>query len=55
MDSSIKTRENYWRRYSKRLGLFLRKSRARLWSIDDHCGYQIADPHMNVVLYGGKV
>ena len=36
-----KVYENRCRRKAKRLGLFLVKSKARRWSVDDHQGYRI--------------
>lgn len=36
-----KVSENYCRRWAKRLGLILRKSYARRWSIDNQRGYNL--------------
>ncbi len=43
MNNDEKVRENLLRRHAKRLDLFLIKSRARRWSIDNRQGYQIMD------------
>lgn len=49
-----KVKENYLRRQAKRLGLHLKKSRAKKWSYDDQCKYQIIDPYYNFIKWGEK-
>ena len=52
--SSDKVKENYLRRQAKRLGLCLRKSRARKWSLDNQGGYMITDIYTNFVIWGER-
>jgi hypothetical protein len=47
-----KVRENYLRRWAKRLGLILRKSRAKRLSLDNYGGYQIIT--INNWIYAGE-
>jgi hypothetical protein len=47
-----KIEENYCRRWAKRLGLTLEKSRAKRWNIDNQGGYRLIETHRNLVLYG---
>jgi len=47
-----KVRENRLRRKAKRLGLWLKKSRAKVWSIHNQQGYMILDPYRNTILWG---
>jgi hypothetical protein len=49
-----KVRENYYRRRAKRLGLVLRKSKAKRWSLTNQQGYMIVDEHRNLVIYGDR-
>lgn len=49
-----KARENRLRRWAARLGVYVRKSRARTWHFDDRGGYRIVDPFTNTVLAGEK-
>ena len=49
-----KIEENYLRRKAKHLGLFLKKSRASHWSINNHQGYMIMDPWFNRIELGEK-
>ena len=49
-----KVRENRVRRWAKRLGLDVRKSRARHIHVDDHGGYVIVDASNNAVVHGEK-
>ena len=49
-----KVREIRLRNWATRLGLFLHKSRARRWSVDNHQGYMITDPNRNTILYGQR-
>ena len=53
METEDKVRENYLRRYARRLGLILIKSRARSWSYDNQQGYMIMDEH-NTIRAGEK-
>ncbi len=50
---SDKVRENYLRRWAKRLDLVLRKSKARQWSLHNQQGYILIDPATNAVVSGG--
>lgn len=54
MEPKEKTRENYYRRMAARQGLFLAKSKAKKWSIDDYQGYRIVDLQTNAVVTGEK-
>jgi hypothetical protein len=51
---SEKVRENYNRRWAKRLGLSLKKSRARHFSVDNWGGYMLIDQNKNIIYYGEK-
>ncbi len=53
MDSKEKTRENYYRRMAERLGLILKKSRAKKFSIDD-LGYYMITNRNNIIVAGEK-
>jgi hypothetical protein len=52
-ETDTKVYENYLRRWAKRLGVQLKKSRAR-WSLDNIGGYQIIDPTFNGILAGER-
>jgi hypothetical protein len=52
--SKEKVKENLLRRQAKRLGLDIKKSRAKKWSIDNQGGYMITDPAMNAVIWGDR-
>jgi hypothetical protein len=52
MQSDEKVRENRYRRWAGRLGLALRKSRGRLWNLNDQGGYRVV--YDNTVLAGEK-
>lgn len=54
MGDGEKVRENRLRRWADRLGLSLRKSRARHWHFDDRGGYRIIDAFHNVIEAGEK-
>lgn len=47
-------RENRLRRQATRLGYMIRKSRGKLWSIDNQMGYLIVDASLNATVAGGK-
>lgn len=49
-----KVRENYLRRQASRLGLCLKKSKAKKWSIDNQCGYMILDADTSFILWGDR-
>jgi len=49
-----KVRENYYRRWAKRLGLELQKSRGKKWSVDNQGGYRIYDPIAPNVILGTR-
>ena len=50
-----KVRENYLRRKAARLGLSLKKSRAKKIHIDDFGGYMITDPYNgNAIVRGSR-
>lgn len=49
-----KARENRLRRMAKRLGLELRKSRARSVHVDDLGKYQLVNPDTDTVLSGNR-
>jgi hypothetical protein len=51
---SEKARENRARRHAERLGLVLRKSRARHLHVDDFGGYQVIDPNHTAIVCGEK-
>jgi hypothetical protein len=44
-----KVRENYCRRWAKRLGLVLRKSHAKLWRVDNQQWYMLVDLNNSIV------
>ena len=52
MGDTDKARENALRRQAKRLGLVLRKSRARHWSLHNQGGYMVIDAEYNAVAQG---
>ncbi|MHB1420389.1 MAG: hypothetical protein ACYCX4_12545 [Bacillota bacterium] len=54
MDNDFKVKENFLRRQAKRLGLFLSKSKAQKWSVDNQGGYRIIRPKGNIVMYGKR-
>lgn len=54
MHTDEKVRENYCRRQAKRVGLFLRKSKAKKTNIDDWGGYMIINPLLNTIEAGQK-
>lgn len=49
-----KTRENRCRRHAHRLGLELRKSRAKRLNINDWGEYMIVDSYFNTIVAGQK-
>jgi len=49
---SEKAKENRLRRTAKKLGLCVRKSRARTITPDNHGGYIVIDPQYNIALAG---
>lgn len=51
MDQDIKVRENRLRRWAKRIGCRIEKSRARFLHINNRGLYQLVD-HNNVVIEG---
>lgn len=53
MDSKLKVRENFARRWAKRLELILVKSRDHRWSIDNHLGFMLIT-YDNTILAGEK-
>ena len=54
MDTSEKVRENRLRRVARRLGLALRKSRARHIHLDNLGEYMLVDLDLNAVVGGGR-
>lgn len=48
-------REAAARRHLARLGLVLRKSRSRHWSLNDQLGYMVLDPWTNGVVVGANL
>ena len=52
MVSEEKVRENYLRRQAKRLGLLLKKSKAKKWSGNNQGGYMIIEAEKNFILWG---
>ena len=52
MDTADKVRENAARRHAARLGLALRKSRARVFHLHDRGGYALIDANRNIVMWG---
>jgi hypothetical protein len=55
MTKSEKVRENRLRRWAERLGLQLRKSRARAIRVDDLGYWMIVDPSIPSVVAGSKL
>lgn len=53
-NGSDKVRENYCRRWAKRLGLSLNKSRAKKPSIDNLGGYMLVNLKTNSIEWGEK-
>jgi hypothetical protein len=53
-NGSDKVRENYARRWAKRLGLFLKKSRAKKPSVDNQGGYMLVNLNTNTIEWGEK-
>ncbi len=53
METDDKARENYCRRWAKRLGLQIRKSRARE-SIDNYGGYMVIEIYKNIIMWGER-
>lgn len=49
-----KAYENFYRRKATRLGLLLKKTRVRYWSIDYQQGWMIVDAIHDVVIAGEK-
>jgi hypothetical protein len=49
-----KVREIKMRRWAARLGLFVSKSRAQRWSLDNHQGYAVLDQSRNDIIHGNK-
>ena len=47
-----KVNEDFYRRWAKRLGLFLKKSRAKRLHIDNQSGYMLIDPYINTICCG---
>jgi len=54
MEKQDKVRENKNRRWAERLGLFLRKSRARHWNVDNYQGYMLVDLNRSNIVMGEK-
>ena len=54
MEPSDKVRENALRRRARRLGLILRKSRARRWSMDNRGQYRLIDADRNLIVAGER-
>jgi hypothetical protein len=55
MDAEIsKVKENYYRRWAKRMGLFLKKSRGKRLNINNRGGYVLVDLNTNTVMHGEK-
>jgi hypothetical protein len=54
MGTADKVYENYLRRKAKRLGLMLRKSRARMVKVDDRGGYMVVNPQGNWAIAGQR-
>jgi hypothetical protein len=50
----IKVYENYLRRWARRLGLELHKSRAKLFNINDQGGYRLVD-QQNAIIAGERM
>jgi hypothetical protein len=53
-DETSKVTENYYRRWAKRMGLFLKKSRGKRLSIDNRGGYVLVDLQTKTILHGEK-
>jgi hypothetical protein len=47
-----KVKEDFYRRWAKRLGLFHKKSRAKRLHIDNQRGYMLIDPYINSICCG---
>jgi len=47
-----KVKEDFYRRWAKRLGLFLKKSRPKRLHIDNQSGYMLIDPYINTICCG---
>jgi len=54
MDTEDKVRENRYRRWAKRLGLYIKKDRAKRWSLDRQGGYMILELYRNLILAGER-
>ena len=54
MNTEDKVRENRYRRWAKRLGLSLKKDKARNWSLDRQGGYMIVETNLNAIYYGQR-
>jgi len=54
MSTLDKARENRLRRKARRLGLELRKSRARYIRVDDFGQYRLVNPHTNFIVAGER-
>lgn len=54
MDQNEKVRENRLRRWAKRLGLDVCKSRVRVTHLDDYGGYMLVDSWSNYIVEGEK-
>jgi hypothetical protein len=52
MDNTDKARENYCRRVAKQQGLYLKKSRAKTWTINNRQGYMILGISTNIIQAG---
>ncbi len=49
---SEKVKENYLRRQADRLGLSIRKSSGKKWSVNNQMGWMIVDAQRNIILQG---
>ena len=49
-----KVLENLCRRRAVRVGLYLRKSRAKRWSVDDHGEYMLIELDHNAIVAGQR-
>ena len=47
-ETKQKARESRFRRRARRLGFVLRKSRAKVWRLDDRQGYVLLDPDTGI-------
>lgn len=45
----MKVKENYLRRYAKRLGLTLKKSKAKKWRVNNQCGYMLVKNDVSIM------